>query len=203
MIFKKVGALHAKGLWGVGMYKVFGRVYSYAPKYGENGYQYTRSLHGYNIILRSKKGGIMKKNVFLFIISVFLFFIFIAYCIYTKNIFDSARQIVLFNHNKNILVLSYQEPLLYYGSGNKILYIYNNFYILIGKCRYGEFPLKIGDINNNDIELLIEIPFSSASWGSYKEYTIDFIKKNKKIGKYDINYKIITKDEVIYIKNGD
>ena len=80
--------------------------------------------------------------------------------------------------------------------------MYNNFYILIGKCRYGEFPLKIGDINNNDIELLIEIPFSSASWGSYKEYTIDFIKKNKKIGKYDINYKIITKDKVIYIKNG-
>lgn len=145
----------------------------------------------------------MKKNVFLFIISMFLFFIFIAYCIYTKNIFDSARQIVLFNHNKNILVLSYQEPLLYYGSGNKILYIYNNFYILIGKCRYGEFPLKIGDINNNDIELLIEIPFSSASWGSYKEYTIDFIKKNKKIGKYDIKYKIITKDEIIYIKNED
>ncbi|WP_245608901.1 hypothetical protein [Treponema putidum] len=122
----------------------------------------------------------MKRIVFLFIISVFLFFIFIAYCIYTKNIFDSARQIVLFNHNKNILVLSYQEPLLYYGSGNKILYIYNNFYILIGKCRYGEFPLKIGDINNHDIELLIEIPFSSASWGSYKEYTIDFIKKIKR-----------------------
>ncbi|TWI71841.1 RHS repeat domain-containing protein, partial [Treponema putidum] len=51
---KGAGALHAKGLWGVGMYKVFGSVYGPAPKYGENDYQYTRSLYGYNIILRSK-----------------------------------------------------------------------------------------------------------------------------------------------------
>ena len=51
---KGAGALHAKGLWGVGMYKVFGSVYGPAPKYGENDYQYTRSLYGYNIILRLK-----------------------------------------------------------------------------------------------------------------------------------------------------
>lgn len=146
----------------------------------------------------------MKKNIFLFIISVLLFFIFIAYCIYTKNIFDSARQVVLFNHNKNILVLSYQEPLLYYGSGNNILYIYNNFYILIDKCRYGEFPLKIGDINNNDIELLIEIPFSSASWGSYKEYTIDFIKNITVISDNYIQTKDgikPSKDAILFITN--
>lgn len=141
----------------------------------------------------------MKKKIFLIIITIF--FIFATYCIHTKNIFRSARQLLVFG--KNILVLSYQEPRLYYGSGNKILYLYNNFYMSIGKCRYGEFPLKIENINNNEIELLIEIPFSSAVWELDREYIINWIKQNKKIGKYDIKYKIITKDEIIYIKNED
>ena len=55
MIFKKVlGHYMLKAFGEVGMYKVFGNVYGPAPKYGENDYQYTRSLYGYNIILRSK-----------------------------------------------------------------------------------------------------------------------------------------------------
>lgn len=37
-----------------GLYNVFGNVYGQVPMYGENKYQYTRSLYGYSIILKSK-----------------------------------------------------------------------------------------------------------------------------------------------------
>lgn len=43
------GALHLGGVKGLTRHMLFGKLYGKGPKYGENDYQYLRSLYGYNL----------------------------------------------------------------------------------------------------------------------------------------------------------
>ena len=85
-----------------------------------------------------------------------------------------------------IFFLFYKKPNYSFGSGYKYLYIFSNNKLLLGMCKFGEFPLTIKKITKN--EILLEINnFSNI------DYVESWIKKNKKIWKY----------KIIYVKNNN
>jgi hypothetical protein len=83
-----------------------------------------------------------------------------------------------------------KEPLLSFGSGKKELRLYTSYYLFLGKCVFGEFPLKIieWDLKNNII--LIEI---SEYRIENMPYINQYTNLNKRLGNFDLQYKIQTK----------
>lgn len=80
-----------------------------------------------------------------------------------------------------VFFLFYKESKFSFGSGNKYLYVFSQNKLLLGKCKFGEFPLKIKQITKEKI--ILEISNFSDT-----DYVDSWIKKNKRIWKYKIVY---------------
>ena len=79
------------------------------------------------------------------------------------------------------IFLVYKEPRYSFGSGHKYLYVFSKNKLLLGMCKFGEFPLTIKELSKNKIFLKVN-NFSNI------DYVVSWEKKNKKIWKYEIVY---------------
>jgi hypothetical protein len=75
-----------------------------------------------------------------------------------------------------------------FGSGHREFRLYTSYYLFLGKCSFGEFPIEIDnwDIDNKKIHILIEqLDFFNAG------YIKPFIDKNTHIGNFKLYYDVI------------
>lgn len=117
------------------------------------------------------------------------------YIIVTIGIFKEAQQVVYSKDQRKILCINYEEPIMSYGSGHKVLRLYTSYYLLIAKCKFGEHPLEIIKWEGKDIDLEVKSPYKENQ--NYIEYVTNWVKRNRKIWNYNLHYKIITADKRI------
>lgn len=121
---------------------------------------------------------------------LFFFVIIILYISISKNLFTRINNVSQeaeeksfekIERNDEVFFLIYKTPKYSFGSGHKYLYIFSRKKLLLGMCKYGEFPIAITKITKNEIYLDIESNQNS-------DYVEIWKNKNKKIWKYKIIY---------------
>lgn len=136
------------------------------------------------------------KIILILVVGLIVFGIW-KYINFTQDIFKEAQQMVYSKDQRKILCINYEEPIMSYGSGHKVLRLYTSYYLLIAKNKFGEHPLEIKKWEGKDIDL--EVKSSYKENKNYIEYVTDWVKRNKKIWNYNLHYKIITADKrIIY-----
>jgi hypothetical protein len=76
---------------------------------------------------------------------------------------------------------------MFFGSGKKEMRLYTSYYLFLGKCIFGEFPIKIinWDLKNKVVSL--EILQHRAENLSYIQ---QYISKNSHLGKFRLEFQI-------------
>ena len=122
--------------------------------------------------------------------SLIFFVIIILYIFISKNLYTRINNLSQeseessfekIEQNGEVFFLIYKTPKYSFGSGHKYLYIFSRKKLLLGMCKYGEFPLAITKITKKEIYLEIKNNQNS-------DYVEIWKNKNKKIWKYKIVY---------------
>lgn len=122
---------------------------------------------------------------------IFIIIIFSVYIIGSKLIFKrlykfslsiSENTCEIIRNENIILFIVYKESGYIFGSGHKYLIMFSKNKLLLGICKYGEFPISVQNISENEIVLKIK------GYDSNKEYIYTWIRKNRKIWRYKIGY---------------
>ena len=94
----------------------------------------------------------------------------------SENTFEIIR-------NKNIILfIVYKESGYIFGLGHKYLILFSKNKMLLDIRKFGEFPISVQNISENEIVLKIK------GYDSNKEYIDTWIRKNRKIWRYKIIY---------------
>ena len=129
-----------------------------------------------------------KRNIVLYFI---IFIISSIYIIGSQLIFRSLYKMSLrisentfeIIRNKNIILfIVYKESGYIFGSGHKYLILFSKNKMLLDIRKFGEFPISVQNISENEIVLKIK------GYDSNKEYIDTWIRKNRKIWRYKIIY---------------
>ena len=124
----------------------------------------------------------MKKIIIvLFIIGIGI------YIIYVHTIFNESEYVYYSPQNRYFLVVTKKEPIMSFGSGKRELRLFTSFYLYLGKCTMGEFPIEIEKWDIDCKTINIRIPQHHISNISYvKQYT----DRNTNIGMFKLFYNI-------------
>ena len=148
--------------------------------------------------MRGKKT-ILKTFVAIFAVILFLFVLYYlwGYIQYNK-LMNSAKEedVFVYETDKSSLFITYESPIMSFGSGHKKMYLFSSHHLLLGIRTFGEFPIRVKEVNDNSRIIDLEIietknPFYSQN----NDYVESWIQKNKKIGPYKISYTILWENE--------
>ena len=99
-----------------------------------------------------------------------------------------VRQIYKNPKQNDFLVVFFKESSMSFGSGNKLMKLYNSDSISVDECFYGAHPLIIKDWNDSLIYIDVEV-FSGHGDSTYRDWYLDnSVDKNDNIGGYKIHY---------------
>jgi hypothetical protein len=74
-----------------------------------------------------------------------------------------------------------------FGSGTKEIWLYTSWYWYAGKCRFGEFPIKIVGWNLYNRIIYIQIALTNSA---NMPYIIQYTESNRYLGNFKIEYEI-------------
>lgn len=129
----------------------------------------------------------MKKNKIIvliaLLISILVLITFFVHYSYEKK-YQKREMLQEMSRDNYILRVYKEDSKNSYGSGHKVLYLYNEGN-LVEKKEYGNHPLIIKSIDNGVVRVVIPITF-------YEKNDVEYIKgwcaKNQEIGLYKIDY---------------
>lgn len=111
----------------------------------------------------------------------------IFYGINTAITLEKAQGKILSSNGKYFILISKKNSKMSFGSGKNEIRLYTSYYWLLGKCIYGEFPIKIigWDLLTKEIQIeILEHRIENMP------YILQFINKNDYLGDFKLIYQL-------------
>lgn len=148
--------------------------------------------------MRGKKT-ILKTLVAIFAGILFLFSLYYlwGYIQYNKLMNSTKEEdAFVYETDKSSLFITYESPIMSFGSGHKKMYLFSSHHLLLGICTFGEFPIRVKEVNENSRIIDLEIMETKIpSYSQNIDYVESWIQKNKNIGPYKISYTRLWENE--------
>lgn len=135
-----------------------------------------------------------KIGLFIILIIVILGAVILVYMTTRHRVLKYSEQLISSSDGKYILSIRKKKGVMAYSSDNKELILYNRYFMILGKCRFGEHPLNIENWDDENILITISTRYRNEE---RINYITRWIKKNNRIGKFNIKYKLITPEAII------
>jgi hypothetical protein len=122
-------------------------------------------------------------SIILLSIAAFGFYIYQS----TENAISESRQLKHeYRYNGETFKIYYEDSVMAFGSGHKILALYDKAGKKVAEDMFGDHPLLIESVTDEAVKILIPITLHDKNMEGYIR---DWCSGNKKIGRYKIEYR--------------
>ncbi len=99
-----------------------------------------------------------------------------------------TRQMYPNPNGRDFLVVYFAESRMSFGSGHKLVKLYNGNGISVGQCLYGAFPLKVVAWSDSVVKIVCGVDGRPVDSTYTKWYLDHWVDQNPTIGEYRIEY---------------